>query len=46
MRFEESEDGRKQGRLGCKASQLLCVDSGQVEEPLGAAFVRQGGGKR
>jgi hypothetical protein len=46
MRFEETKQGCKQGRLGGSAAQVFCVDSGQVEEPLRTAFVRQRGGKR
>ena len=46
MRFEETYERCKQGRLGCAASQIFCVDSGQVKEPLSTAFVRQCGSKR
>ena len=46
MRFEETKERRKQGRLRCPPIQLVCFNSGQVQEPLGAAFVRQCGGKR
>jgi hypothetical protein len=46
MRFEETEERRKQGRLRGAPAQVVCVDSGQVQEPPRAAFVRQCGGKR
>ena len=45
MRFEESQYRRKQGGVGSPATQFLCVDSGQVEEPLSTAFVRQSDGQ-
>jgi two-component system, cell cycle response regulator DivK len=46
MRFEETEQGCKQHGLACPATQVFCVDSGQVEEPLRAAFVGHSLGER
>ena len=39
MRLEESQSGREQRRVAGPAPQLLCLDSGQCEEPLRAPFV-------
>ena len=34
MCFEKADQGRKQGRIAGSRAQLICVDSGQVDEPL------------
>lgn len=46
MRLEESDQAREKRRIGRAAAQLLCLDSGQGQEPLGAAFVRDRRRKR
>jgi len=39
VRFKEGYERGEQARLICPAAKLACPDSGQVEEPLRAAFV-------
>ena len=47
VRLEKADQGREQGRIGRPAPELICPDSGQVQEPPGPAFVtkrcRKGG---
>ena len=45
MRFEETNAGGQQGRLGRAAAKLVCIDTGQVEEPLSPPFVGKRGGQ-
>jgi hypothetical protein len=37
--LEEPQQGRENGRLADSAPKLICADSGQVNEPLGASRV-------
>ena len=39
MRFEEAYDSREQRGLTDSAAELVCPDSGQVDEPLSPPFV-------
>ena len=34
MRLEEADERAKQGRLAGPSAELVCPDSGQVDEPL------------
>ena len=47
VRFEKADQRREQRRIGRPAPELICPDSGQIQEPLGPAFVtkrcRKGG---
>ena len=40
MSLEKPDESREQGRIGRAAPQLVCPDSGQVQEPQRAPFVR------
>lgn len=49
MGLQEAQERRKDGRFGDSATKLICADSGQVDEPLGASSVTKRccqGGKR
>jgi len=39
MRFEKADQGRKEGKIAGSRAQLICVDSGQVDEPLSTARI-------
>ena len=39
--FEKKKECRQQLWLGCPGAQFICLDSGQIEEPLRPAFVGQ-----
>ena len=39
MRFEKADQRREQRRLARSRAQLICPDSGQVQEPPRAPFV-------
>ena len=40
MPLEKADDRREQGRIGRTPAQLVCPDSGQVQEPHRPPFVR------
>ena len=40
MPLEKADDRREQRGIGRAAAQLICPDSGQVQEPQRAPFVR------
>ena len=44
MRFQEPDQGYQQSRIACTGAKLVCLDSGQVEEPPSAPFVGKRGG--
>lgn len=46
MAFEEANHGGEKGGLAGPAAKLICVDSGQVEEPPCPPFVGEHGGER
>ena len=39
MGFKKAQEGSEDGRLIDSAAKLVCADSGQVDEPLGASRV-------
>ena len=46
MRFEKGEDGREKAPFADPGAKLICIQPGEVKEPLGAPFVVERRGKR